>query len=83
LIKTLAFGSLGHAALRGDFPVSIVKDSTQYIRDSIDELKKVHSPTRAETIQATVVTFVIMVVVSVVLFLLDLLFGRTLLAIIG
>ena len=48
----------------------------EYLRESVAELKKVTSPTRAETIQATLVTMLIMVFVSVSLFLMDLVFGR-------
>jgi preprotein translocase SecE subunit len=47
-----------------------------FIKDSVDELKKVHTPTRAETVQATIVTLFIMVFISLVLFVFDLVFKR-------
>jgi len=49
---------------------------SQYFRESITELKKVHSPTRAETIQATMVTLAIMVFVALVLFMFDVVFKK-------
>ena len=45
-----------------------------FLRESVNELKKVHSPTRQETVQATMVTLVIMVFVALMLFVLDLVF---------
>ena len=45
-----------------------------FLRDSVAELKKVHSPTRAETIQATLVTLFIMFFIAIVLFVLDMVF---------
>lgn len=48
-----------------------------YFAESMDELKKVTTPTRQETIQATLVTIVIMTFVALCLMVLDLLF-RTL-----
>ncbi len=50
------------------------KNPIEFIRESIVELKKVHHPTRAETIQATMVTLVIMIVVALCLFVLDMTF---------
>jgi preprotein translocase SecE subunit len=49
-----------------------------FVSESVAELKKVHSPTTAETVQATIVTLIIMSVVSILLFLLDLAFGSVL-----
>ena len=48
---------------------------TGFVSESTEELKKVSTPTRAETIQSTLVTIVIMVFVSVCLLLLDLFFN--------
>lgn len=62
---------------------SVFLDAIQFIRESKEELKKVHCPTRQETIQATVVTLFIMVFVSLVLFVLDLVLGRLMGALIG
>jgi len=42
-----------------------------FLSESIEELKKVHSPTRQETIQATVVTLAILIFFAVVLAFLD------------
>lgn len=42
-----------------------------FLGDSVEELKKVSHPTRQETMQATVVTILIMAVVSMCLFLFD------------
>ncbi|WKZ56303.1 MAG: preprotein translocase subunit SecE [Bdellovibrionota bacterium] len=46
-----------------------------FLRDSIDELKKVSTPTRAETMQATVVTMIIIVFLSICLALIDAVFN--------
>ena len=47
-----------------------------FFRESVAELKKVHVPSRAETIQATVVTLFIMAFVSILLFVFDFVFRR-------
>lgn len=46
------------------------------VRDSLDEIKKVTTPTRQETIQATIVTMFVVSIVSILLFCLDFLFNR-------
>ena len=46
-----------------------------FFSESIEELKKVSTPTRQETMQATLVTIFIMVFVSLVLFAMDALFS--------
>lgn len=46
-----------------------------FFRESIDELKKVTTPTRAETIQATLVTMVIIVFLSICLAIIDAVFN--------
>jgi preprotein translocase subunit SecE len=53
-----------------------VGSGVSYARDSFSELKKVTFPTRQETIQATMVVIVMMVLVSAYLGLLDLVFLR-------
>ena len=55
---------------------SVLSKSRSYMVGSWDELKKVSSPTRQETVQATLVTLVIRVVVAIYLGLLDLVFFR-------
>jgi preprotein translocase SecE subunit len=42
-----------------------------FLDESVQELKKVTTPTKQETIQATLVTLVIMTFVSICLFLMD------------
>lgn len=54
---------------------SIFSRGSRYVSESLDELKKIHSPTRQETIQATVVTMVIVVFISAVVAMMDLIFG--------
>lgn len=48
-----------------------------FFSESVEELKKVTTPTRAETFQATMVTLVMMLFFSLTLFLLDQLFRWT------
>jgi preprotein translocase subunit SecE len=62
---------------------SLVSNSLGYFSDSVAELKRVNFPTRAETMQATIATLVIILFVSVCLFVLDILFGRVMGAILG
>lgn len=47
----------------------------QFFRESWLELKKVHAPTRPETIQATIVTLIMVVIVSSFLGGVDFLLG--------
>jgi preprotein translocase SecE subunit len=54
---------------------------SSYIGDSIAELKKVTFPTRQETVQATLVTLLIVVIVSLCLFILDVVFAQVMSAI--
>lgn len=58
--------------------VNWITAAPNFVAESISELKKVHSPTLGETIQATIVTLIIMSVVSILLFLLDFAFGSIL-----
>ncbi|RIL09819.1 MAG: preprotein translocase subunit SecE [Proteobacteria bacterium] len=62
---------------------SFVSRSSRYFSESVDELKKVSSPTRAETIQATVVTLFLVVLVSGVVALMDLAFGQLMKTLLG
>lgn len=70
---------------QAEAPVSsgVVGNTAQFLRESVGELKKVQHPTRQETIQASLVTLLIMVLVSIVLSLFDFIFGRALNALIG
>jgi preprotein translocase subunit SecE len=43
-----------------------------YIRDSLDELKKVHTPTKQEALRLTWVVLMIIVMISLCLFVVDL-----------
>ena len=54
---------------------SIFSRGNQYISGSVEELKKIHTPTRQEAFQATMVTMIIVVFISVVVALMDLVFG--------
>lgn len=69
-------GEKGKEKAAGSGEGSPVSRSLGYFSDSVAELKRVHFPTRAETIQATVATLAIIFFVSVCLFVLDLVFGR-------
>lgn len=48
----------------------------QFFRGAVDELKKVHAPTREETIRATIVVFAMVALFAVFLGLADLLVGK-------
>ena len=62
---------------------SPIARASQYLSDSVDELKKVSSPTRQETIQATIVTVLIIVFLAVTISLMDLVFQQLMKAVIG
>ena len=53
-----------------------VAASKTFLSDCNEELRKVTTPTRQETIQATLVTLVIVVFVSGTLAILDIIFNR-------
>jgi preprotein translocase subunit SecE len=55
--------------------VSGVMALPQFLKDSWLELKKVHAPTRQETIQATIVTLIMLFFVSLFLGGVDFLLG--------
>lgn len=46
-----------------------------YLAESIEELKKVHTPTREETLRNTWVVMFIIIIISVCLFVLDFIFN--------
>jgi preprotein translocase SecE subunit len=54
---------------------SIVSRTKGYVADSIDELKKVHSPTRQEAMKLTGVVLLIIAFISLCLFVMDLSFN--------
>lgn len=53
-----------------------ISQAPQFISEAVSELKKVSFPTRKETMQATMVTAMIIGIVSLCLFLMDVVFGR-------
>ncbi|MEZ4755055.1 MAG: preprotein translocase subunit SecE [Bdellovibrionota bacterium] len=55
---------------------NLIANTSDYFTESVEELKKISTPSRQETLQATLATIVLLVVVSLSLFLLDLFFGR-------
>lgn len=57
------------------YQTAIGKYLWQYFRDSRAEMRKLVRPTRAETVQTTLIVAIVVVVVGVFLWLLDLLFG--------
>jgi len=55
---------------------SVVTRSQSYLRESVAELRKVSHPTRAETLQTTMVAIVIVMFAGFCLFVLDLIFDQ-------
>jgi preprotein translocase subunit SecE len=66
------------AKTQGSNPVA---RSVQFVGDSIDELKKVHPPTKQETIQGTIGVLVMVVLFGIFLGLADLIVGKVMQAI--
>ena len=62
---------------------SVLTRAPNYFAASIEELKKVTHPTRQETTQATMVTFLIILFVAICLFLVDVVFNQLMLAILS
>jgi preprotein translocase subunit SecE len=54
---------------------SIVSRGVNYVSESVEELKKVQSPTRQETMRLTGVVVLIIVFISMCLFVMDLTFN--------
>lgn len=54
---------------------SIVSRSAGYFAESVEELKKVQTPTRQETVRLTGVVLLIIVFISMCLFVMDLTFN--------
>ena len=62
---------------------SIIARSSAYISESVDELKKVHTPTRQEATRLTGVVLLIIVFISMCLFVMDLTFNWLMTEIVG
>lgn len=62
---------------------SFISQPIAFINGSIEELKKVTHPTRQETMQATLVTLLIIVFVAACLFVLDVILNRLMLALLS
>ena len=62
---------------------SIIARSSAYISESVDELKKVHTPTRQEATRLTGVVLLISVFISMCLFVMDLTFNWLMTEIVG
>lgn len=62
---------------------SIVVRTNKFFAQSWDELKKVTWPQKQQTMQATMVTIIIMLFVAACLFVEDLIFGRLMEALVG
>ena len=69
----MAGGKAAQSSRSGD-GISNIGKAKQFIADCNEEIKKVSTPTRAETVQATIVTVVILVLVSSFLALADWMF---------
>jgi len=54
---------------------SILTKGTTYLSESVEELKKIHTPTRQETVRLTWVVLIIVLFISLCLFVLDLVFN--------
>lgn len=63
--------------------VSFMSRPFSFISESFEELKKVTHPTRQETMQATLVTLLIIVFVAICLFVLDVILNRLMLALLS
>lgn len=57
--------------------------ASEYLSGSVDELKKVSSPTRQETTQATIVTIVIVMGLALIVALMDLIFRQIMTAVLS
>lgn len=64
------------AATGAENSPSIVSRSRGFLSESVEELKKVSAPTKQETMQATVVTILLVVFLALCLFLVDLVFHQ-------
>jgi preprotein translocase subunit SecE len=60
---------------RGDKPKGALSRVTTFLRQVVDELRKVVTPTRSELVNYTLVVLVFVVIVMGIITFLDLLFG--------
>ncbi len=67
----------------GETKESIFRAGPRFLKESVEELKKVTTPSKQETITATWVTLLIMVTVAVVLSIMDLIFRNIMGALVG
>jgi preprotein translocase subunit SecE len=64
-------------------PGSVISRGVSYVSESVEELKKVQSPTRQETMRLTGVVVMIIVFISMCLFVMDLVFNWLMTKMIG
>jgi preprotein translocase SecE subunit len=60
-----------------------VNDVPRFLTETVDEAKKISHPTRQETVQATIVTVIIVCFVSTCLFVLDFVFNLLMRQVLG
>ena len=60
-----------------------IGQGTSFLSESVAELKKVTFPTRQQTFQAAIVTIFIVMFVALTLFILDIIFGQVMRAILS
>ena len=63
--------------------IGVSANPVRFFQESWAELKKVHPPTKDETIQATVVVFIMMVIFAVLLGVFDIFAGNVMTWIMG
>ncbi len=68
---------------KSDTSKSGIAGLPQYLRDSVGELKKISSPTRQETMQATMVVMIMILIIGGYLGVLDLIFNRVMEALVS
>ena len=54
---------------------NIISRGINFVKDSYEEIKKVHVPTKQETLRATIVVVIMVILFSLFLGLTDLIFG--------
>ena len=55
---------------------SLITQAGDYFSESVEELKKVSTPTRQETMQFTLITLVIVFFIAICLMIMDFVFNR-------
>jgi len=66
-----------------DAPSGLISRGVGYVSESVEELKKVQTPTRQETMRLTGVVVMIIVFISMCLFVMDLVFNWVMTKMIG